>query len=400
VYRARREIEMSSAALPLSPVDYVFTGVGSYAIEFAFAYQDTIDPARLQRSLDQTLEHFWPLQSKLTRASEHSYGFQPAGDGLVFQTSRSSEIFEDEDDVSSFVDSVHSVEGEPLTKIKLTQTPRGSVLGLSISHALVDGFSLFHFLTSWSRIFQGQRILSPSCERELLTPELPDPKKAVTPDDLLARCGLFWAGKRHPVPREQLREERLLVSKETMNELLAEAKQDCEVALFHNDALTAYLWRRCVTHWETGEGNPSIYMSCPVDFRRILRSVPRTYFGNALCFATAAIDYERLAGASLGELALLIHEAVGQVRQDYVSGSLQTLERLRRQRGTAVMEEIHVVPPQHGMLVTNISRLPMQGLDFGAGIPTAFRALSSTQRGAAILPAEDGVEIRVFHPVV
>jgi hypothetical protein len=185
-----------------------------------------------------------------------------------------------------------------------------------------------------------------------------------------------------------------------MNELLAEAKEDCDVALFHNDALTAWLWRRCVPQWETGDGNSSTYMTCPVDFRRILRAVPRTYFGNALCFATAAMDYDRLASASLGQLALLIREAVGQVRQAYVSGSLETLERLRRQRGPAVMEEVHVVPPRNGMLVTNISRLPMHSLDFGAGIPTAFRALSSSQRGAAILSAGDGVEIRIFHPLV
>jgi hypothetical protein len=264
---------------------------------------------------------------------------------------------------------------------------------------LVDGFSLFHFLGSWSRIFQGQRILSPSGDRQQLIPEISDSQEPVTPDDVLARCGLFWAGKRQPVPREQLREERLFVSKEKMNELLAEAKRDCEVALFHNDALTAYLWRRCVPQWEAGDGNQSTYMTCPVDFRRILRAVPRTYFGNALCFAIASIDYERLASASLGELALLIREAVSQVRQEYVTGSLQTLERLRRQRGPAVMEEIHVVPPRHGMLVTNVSRLPMQSLDFGAGIPTAFRDLSSSQRGAGILSAEDGVEIRIFHPV-
>ena len=103
----------------------------------------------------------------------------------------------------------------------------------------------------------------------------------------------------------------------------------------------------------------------------------RWCFGNALCFATASINYEGLVDASLGELALLVREAVTQVRQDYVSNSLQTLERLRRQRGLSVLEEIHVVPPRHGILVTNVSRLPMQSLDFGAGIPTAFRALSS-----------------------
>jgi hypothetical protein len=397
--RTRSGIEMSEVALRLSPTDHVFTGIGSYAIEFAFAYRDRIDPVPLQRSLVRTLETFWPLRSKLTRIEEHSFGFLPADDGLIFRTSRSSQVFEDTDDVARFVDSVESVEGEPLTRIKLTQTPRGSVLGLSISHALVDGFSLFHFLASWSRVFQGQRILNPSCEREVLTPEAVAQQSSVTPDDVLSRCGLFWAGKRQPVSRDRLREERFLISKEEMNDLLSEAERDCQVALYNNDVLTAYLWKRCIRQWEEGDGNPTTYMNCPVDFRRILRAVPRLYFGNALCFATASTDYERLARSSLGELALLIREAVSQVRQDYVSGSLRTLEQLRRQRGLAVVEEIHVVPPQHGMLVTNISRLPMQSLDFGAGMPAGLRALSSTQRAAAILPAADGVEIRVFHPL-
>jgi hypothetical protein len=223
--------------------------------------------------------------------------------------------------------------------------------------------------------------------------------ETVTTDDLLTRCGLFWAARHEPVSRESVREERLFASMEAMNDRLSEAQHDCQITLYHNDVLTAELWRRYVTRREEGEGNPMTYMSCPVDFRRILRQVPRTYFGNALCFATAPIAYERLAEASLGELALLIREAVHRVKQDYVATSLETLERLRRQRGLDVMEEIHGVPPRHGILVTNISRLPMQGLDFGAGIPTGFRALSSNQRGAAILPAGDGVEIREFHRV-
>ena len=93
---------------------------------------------------------------------------------------------------------------------------------------------------------------------------------------------------------------------------------------------------------------------------------------------------------------MLVRQAVARVKQEYVSGALETLERLRQQRGLAAMEEIHVRHPRHGMVVTNISRLPIQSLDFGAGIPTAFQALASAERGAAILPAEDGVDIRIY----
>ena len=385
--------------IPLSPIDHVFTGLGSYSIGFAFAYKDTIDPASLRSSLDATLEQFSPLRSKLIKISEHSYGLQPADDGLSFEVSSSSEIFEESKDISKFLDSVHSMEGEPLTKIKLTQTPRGSVLGVSMSHAVADGFSYFHFLSSWSRVFQGKRILSPSHRRELLVPETSDHPKLITPDDILARCGLFWGGKRRASSREQVREERLLISKETMSKLLAEAQKECEVPLFYNDVITAFLWKKYITEWNESGNNPTTYVSCPFDYRRVLRILPRTYFGNALCCATASIDYESLVHASLGKLALLIRKAVAQVKRDYVLGSLKTLESLRQQRGLAAMEEIHVVHSRDGLVVTNISRLPVQNLEFGSGTPTGFQVLSSDQRAAAILPAQDGVDVRVYHPL-
>jgi shikimate O-hydroxycinnamoyltransferase len=385
--------------IPLSPIDHVFTGVGSYPIEFVFVYKDTIDSARLRSSLDETLEQFLPLQSKLVKISEHSYGFQLADGGLSFEVTNSSETLEDSEDFSKFLDSVHSIEGEPLTKIKLAQTPRGSVLGVSISHALVDGFSYFHFLSSWSRAFQGKRFLNPSHRRELLIPKASDCQKPITSDDILDQCGIFWDEKRKTFSREQIHEERLLISKDTMNELFAEAQKESQVPLFDNDVITAFLWKKCITKWNAGNNNPITYISCPFDYRRVLRELPRTYFGCAVCVVTASIDYESLVQAPLGKLALLIRKAVGRVKRDYILGSLETLERLRQQKGLATMEEIHVMHPRDGLLVTNISRLPVHNLEFGSGPPMGFQVLSSAQRGAVILPAQDGLDIRVYHPV-
>jgi hypothetical protein len=208
---------MIDRLLPPSSIDHVFTGVGAYEVSFAFAYRDTLDPDRLRSSLERTLEDFRPLRSKLVRLSDHAYAFQPADDGLVFKTAHSAATLDAADNVTAFVDSVHTVEGEPLTKIKLTQTPHGSVLGVSISHALVDGFSYFHFLSSWSRLYHDQRILPPVHQRELLTPKTSTPTELVTPDQVLAKSGFFWASKRHPVARDQLSEERLLLSKEAIH---------------------------------------------------------------------------------------------------------------------------------------------------------------------------------------
>ncbi|UCD39040.1 MAG: hypothetical protein JSW54_06060 [Fidelibacterota bacterium] len=384
--------------IPLSPVDHIFTGVGSYPIEFIFAYDYCIEAARLQQSLDKTLEHFSPLRSRLIRIADHTYGFQSTEAALTIDEAHSSSAFVDSQDVSAFLNCVQTIEGEPLARIKLTQTPEGSVLGISISHALADGFSFFHFLSSWARIFQSQPIMSPAHERVLLIPEVSDRHHNVTTEDVFNRCGLFWDEKRRSTPRDQITWDKMSLSRAELNHMIAEAQKECGIRLSHNDVITAYLWQNCITAWGQGEDNPSTYIACPVDFRRILDTLPNTYFGSAVCIATAMIDLESLVASSLGELASLVRKAVGQVNSDYVRESLRTLEGLRHQHGLAVLEEIHVMHPRHGLLVTNLTRLPIQELDFGSGIPAKFEIQTAAARGAVILPAPDGVDVRIYPP--
>jgi len=62
------------------------------------------------------------------------------------------------------------------------------------------------------------------------------------------------------------------------------------------------------------------------------------------------------------------------------------------------MEKVHLRHPQHGIVVTNITRLPIRDLDFGTGAPVDFLTYTEILRAAAILPAENGVEILVLHP--
>lgn len=62
------------------------------------------------------------------------------------------------------------------------------------------------------------------------------------------------------------------------------------------------------------------------------------------------------------------------------------------------MEEIHLRHPDHGIIVTNLTRLPLRDIDFGFGAPVGFLAYAEVWRSAAILPANKGVEVLVVHP--
>jgi shikimate O-hydroxycinnamoyltransferase len=384
--------------IPLSPIDHIFTGSGAYPIEFIFAYDGHIDPDRLQSSLRATLKSFAPLSSRLCRLSEQTYGLKLTDEGLVFQTSTTSIDYQEANDYSDYLDSAQSLEGEALTRIKLTQAPRGFVLGVSISHAVVDGFSYFHFLSSWSRIFHGKSILPPFPDRRSLIPSDADTEKDITRGELLSRCGLFWYEKRPEIPRDQVQWERILLSDAALNELVAEAQQACEVRLSRHDVISAFLWKKYLPKWGGNKDDVTTYASIPFDFRRILDALPDTYLGCAVSLAVATADRDTVIQASHGELALRIRKAINRITPEYIRESLATLESIRRQRGPEVLEEMHVLNPYSGILVTNLSRLPIQQLDFGTGIPREYQILTPAERGAVILPAAEGVDIRVFYP--
>jgi hypothetical protein len=135
-----------------------------------------------------------------------------------------------------------------------------------------------------------------------------------------------------------------------------------------------------------------------VDCRRIFKALPKTYFGCAVCFASAHLELNALLNTSIGELALRIHEAVRGINHEFVARSMRTLEQFRRQEGLDAMERVQLRHPTHGLIVTNLTRMPMRDLDFGAGVPADFLIHSEVPGGAAIFQAENGVEVAVTHP--
>ena len=387
-------------AIPLSPVDYIFTNVGSQPITFAFSYLNQLDPNRLRNSLYETLDHFPILRSQLNKISENDYEFYVPEDDLAFDVIEANLNFAEVRRIEQYITPVNSVEGEPLTKIILTQTPNGSVLAVSLSHALVDGFSYFHFLSSWARICRGERIIKPFLQRDKLSANFNKGSKKILANDVYSDCGLFYGGRRKPLQTGSVNAERIFISDETISSYLADVRQEHNVSCTENDVITAHIWKKYIPMWNKENGNPKTYITCPFDFRRVLTGFPKNYFGCALCFATAAMNFNDLLNASLADLAVLIRNSVGKIKNDFILNSFNTLENLRKQNGLTAMEAIHLRHPEHGIIVTNLSRLPIRDIDFGLGAPADFLVYAEVLGSAAILPAEKGIEILVVHPTI
>ncbi len=381
--------------LPLSPIDHVFTGRGAYPIEFVFAYEGTVDAGRLEASLRKTIVSFPPVGSRFVRLDEATLAFEPYDGGCVFSTAASPTEWAATPRKDVFLDPVSGREGEPLGRALLTRTPSGYVLGFSLSHAVADGYSYFHFLTSWARVFRGEPILPPTHDRAALAAGFDG-----APDrDAADAAGLFRAGPRPEVDRAHLTIHRHVLSRAELVARHAEAQEENPLRLSHNDTAAAWLWKTRLAEWSGDDLSLETYVSCPVDFRRLLPAAGPAYFGNAVALAKASIPKGELGAAPLGELATRVRRAVDAVDAEAARRSLAALETLRRSEGLGAMEECHVVHPTQGLLLTNLSRLPVAEVAFDAGAPVAFEILTPGVRGAVALPAPDGgLDLRVFLP--
>jgi hypothetical protein len=382
--------------IPLSPVDHVFTGVGAYPIEFVFAYGGRLDPDRLRDSLDRTLALFPGAASRLVRLPDGGYGLEPAPGGCAFEVGGAAASFADVDP-HALVDPVETVEGRPLARVRLTQTRDGSVLGVAISHAIADGFSYFFFLSAWSRVFHGREVAPPCLDRARLAADRAETGRPLDAEGVREGCGLFLGERRPAIPRDRLRWTRQLFPRAELSALLAEAQRDCPVRLSHNDVVAAWLWRTHVPGWAAGDEGMA-FLSCPVDLRRVLPGFPPAYFGCAVAMASASVERERLATTSPSELARRVRDAVARVDEARARESLRVIDRLRREQGLGALERLHVVHPRAGLLVTNLSRLPVREIVFDAGPPVAFDILAPAERCAVVLPAADGLDVRVCLP--
>ena len=108
-------------------------------------------------------------------------------------------------------------------------------------------------------------------------------------------------------------------------------------------------------------------------------------WGNVVQFTTYLVhsqDIPRFMAWRLREFPRLFPDG------KYPPNTLLVIDRLRRQQGLAAFERLHVVHPPAGLLVTNLSRLPVREIVFDAGPPVAFDILAPAERCAVVLPAE------------
>jgi len=133
--------------------------------------------ARLAASLEEVLQAIPLLAGGLVEREDGRYGVGPLGQAVERLAVREISSLPEELDaplaLRELVPRLLTGLGQPMLAAQLTLSPQGSVLAVTISHAVADGFGLFTFMRAWSRAAAGKPFETPPTDRRLLSSEVP-----------------------------------------------------------------------------------------------------------------------------------------------------------------------------------------------------------------------------------
>ncbi|CAN4085874.1 unnamed protein product [Withania somnifera] len=134
-------------------------------------FEETVE--KLKDGLALVLEDFYQLAGKLGKDEEGvfkvEYDDDMDGVEVIMAAAEGIEVahLTDEEGTTKFLDlipcnKIFNLEGlhRPLLAMQLTKLKDGLCMGLAFNHAVLDGSSVWHFMTSWAELCCGSPIIS------------------------------------------------------------------------------------------------------------------------------------------------------------------------------------------------------------------------------------------------
>ena len=348
--------------------------------------------ATLKGSLSRALVHFYPLAGRVRWVGQGRLELVCNAKGAQLFEAESSTQLSDFDDfgshINEFRDLVPLVDYEkpiyelPLMLAQLTVFRCGGIsLGITMSHAVADGQSAFHFMNEWARLARGEPIqAAPYIDYSLLAAGQSH-KFKTTPCDQHAELVQppLLIGE-----QSSLKERK----KPTTISILSLTKEQVESLKMVADAggdhayekrrpysryevVTAHMWRTaCKARKHLPEQPTGLGFS--VDVRnRLNPPLPPNYFGNAILDMVAYATAGEVMTKPLSHTCGKIRETIERVNDEYVWANIECLKNLPN---LTPLQDLHSRKgddsPFHGnpnLGVISWLNLPIYGLDFGWG---------------------------------
>eukprot|EP00457_Paulinella_chromatophora_P002796 gb/GEZN01002801.1/.p1 GENE.gb/GEZN01002801.1/~~gb/GEZN01002801.1/.p1 ORF type:complete len:548 (-),score=43.10 gb/GEZN01002801.1/:677-2320(-) len=247
------------APIPLHRMDIL---MAYCPLDFIWVFEGTISADALAESLSRILSSYWWFSSRYGKQGDE-YVLLPRNQGVPFVLVRgdpSTPFLQREhfspDKYCLFPDVSKIFSGsEAVLHVKLTQLANGgSVLGVSLSHGVADGWSFSIFMQDWSRAHRGEAI-SAVCllPRELTSPQTPTELEAsarllghvTAMSGWSLRCmtfGLKFMLRRIQKWRHAVKRSVVHFPSSELRALKAQAEKEAGTWVSTNEALIAHLY--------------------------------------------------------------------------------------------------------------------------------------------------------------
>ncbi len=400
--------------MKLSPIDHIFTGEKATPIEFLFVFKNRINIKALERGLNRISEKFWPIFGRLReidqgKSFEVFWKKQHITIKEVDLTDQDIPNFENFQQMNQFSRPVYSVPGSNLYKITLFQLKNGSALGVNISHCIVDGYSYFYFMSFWANEVNGGLIKrigarlfhSPHHKRSKLSYDV-SYEKDFSDNNVCTMTGASLGHSKRSFDESKCSwkfyDFKITEVWKKIDEFNKGNPQD-GLRVSSNDVLCALLVKKLSL--EKNFFPAQARLAQAFDCRRVLSELGLKYFGNAVRAASFEISSDEIANISTKRLSKLFRKTTDSMIRANVEKSIAYLEgiRLSGEDGLKKIQTIQISHPEKGFLITNLSRIPLEHLNFRAGSPFAAIVLTPAPRTGVISKKQDVYRVRVNPPI-
>lgn len=361
----------------ISQVDTIFVN-GSYPIEFLLFYKDRLATKIIRSALNELSSVFWPMFGEYDAGIIH---FDKYHEEDCFDEDVIDQEFNREKTNNNIYKRYCRINPSDLKKLfflKIIQYRNGTLLIPKMNHLAGDGYSYFYFLSALAEISKDTYF--PPKKNLIGVLYEPHHQRTILKEFLFKEIELDLLQDKEEFIIEFEEIPRTAV-RNIINNIASELNQQVS----NNDILSAMVTRKMVER-QKEYFEDQFQLTMPIDIRRQIKEYGSKYFGNGLMFHMInfkSIDIEK---SSVIEIAIEIRKSMPDVTKESYIKYLGQIETILVNSQT---NKLKPYDPRSGCLVTNLSMLPANKLNFGTGDPDFIFPLTIEKNSAAILSNKD-----------